>query len=90
MTRALYAIAAKEPVLLGKAVMATVTLGVLSTGVSELVKGAIITAALAWVGWGERLLSTPNVKARRSAQRGYDKAVSDIGRLASPPPPPVR
>lgn len=81
----IYKILAREPVSLGKAIMATVTLLTMATSWSELIKGAVITAALGWVGWAERMLSTPTRTVEAKEQAAYDKAIADVSSLQPPP-----
>lgn len=75
-----------EPVLLGKAVAATIDLVVLASSLSDGMKAAFTVAALGWIGWAERLLSTPTVKAEADTAQahaaGRDSMAADIASLA--------
>lgn len=88
----LYAVLAREPVLLGAFVSAAAFLVVHGSGGQ-----AVIVAGIAWV---VRLLSTSTVKAKENEDKahsaGYDKAVAEVSSLAAPPaarpvivPPPL-
>lgn len=75
--KALLALLRREPVMLGAAATATVAIA----GPSELVTAA----AVAWIGWLVRMLSTPTVTAEQekaqAATAGYQQAVADVSTL---------
>lgn len=89
----LYKVLSREPVILGKALVATLTIPVQLSGLDDATKALILGAVLLWVGWGERLFSTSESKAKERVEaaetKGYDAAVSDVNALAAVPPPPV-
>lgn len=80
----------KEPVLLGKAVLATIDLFVLASGLSDGLKAAATLAALAWIGWLERMASAPLIHVEEAAQQGYNNALADVSSLAASVVKPTR
>ncbi len=77
----IYKIISKEPVALGKALSGTINLFVIASDLSDIVKAAITVAALAWIGWGERLLSTPTVTVEGKELAARNQALADVDSL---------
>lgn len=87
----LYKILSLEPVVFGKVLAATLTAPVTLSGWDDETKAVVNGVLLLWVGWGERLLTTPTVKAKASEEKAvaasYDKALADVASLQPPVPP---
>jgi hypothetical protein len=79
---------AKEPVMLGKVLLAWTTIPITLSSLDDAAKALLIGAVTITVGWGERLLSTPVAAVEEKVQAGYDAAIADVSSLIKPPPIP--